>query len=90
MQNPSILKLDVHVISPVIVLPFSSLKPGGELWVLNLGDLSLCTNDACIKPNLTREESAFDIYDVSLKNIKMQYYSSALCYEEGSLRPPLK
>jgi hypothetical protein len=46
MQNQSIMKLDLHLESPIILLP---LKHDGselnETWVLNLGDLKVKTNE---------------------------------------------
>ncbi len=69
------MKLDLHLESPIILLPFK--HDGSELnetWVLNLGDLKVKTNEKACKPNMTNEEKALDMYSISLTEVKMRYF----------------
>ncbi|KAL4496109.1 hypothetical protein ABPG72_015531 [Tetrahymena utriculariae] len=81
MNNSSVLKLNVNLESPVIVLPF---KTDGSLtnecWVLNLGNLSVNTVEDVLKPNLPFEIKALDMYSISLSKIKLSYYPSIQYY----------
>ena len=80
----SILSLKVFLASPIIILPFKhdgNLK--NEVWVLNLGNLSICSNEELIKSQEKEKTAANnkDMFDISLRNIKMQYYNSIADYE---------
>ena len=54
MVSPSVMWLDVHLASPIIVLPFKndgSLR--NEAWIINLGDLTVKSNPAILAENLS-------------------------------------
>ena len=75
MKNSNVLKLNVKLQSPVIILPF--LQDGNlsnECWVAYLGDLSVKTDERILKPNLSDWEKALDIYAIELTQMKFLYF----------------
>lgn len=78
MQNQTLMELRVTLASPVIVIPFylSDDTKKVECWVLNLGNLYVKTGDQILDANVKLQDKIFDIYDIQLKDIKMQYFKS--------------
>jgi len=77
MQNESVMLLDIHLSSPVIILPFKveqSIQE--ETWVVNLGDLSIKSDEKMLDPAIKDEEKAVDMYKIKLQNMNMVYYES--------------
>ena len=89
MKNPSLMTLNVHLESPVIVLPF---KTDGSLtnecWVLDLGNLAVQTVESQLQPNLPFEQKALDMYDISLAKIKLSYFPSVEYYNSYIIADP--
>ena len=75
------MKISAVLASPVIILPFKhdgNLK--NEAWVLRLGDLIVNTNEKILVPNLPPEMKNLDMYDISLREIKMSHFISLEAY----------
>jgi vacuolar protein sorting-associated protein 13A/C len=82
MKNSSVLSLKVQLESPIIVLPFKTDGSlSNECWVLNLGNLGAHTVESVLQPNLSFEERAIDMYDISLSKIKLSYFPSVEFYD---------
>lgn len=83
MVSQTILWLDVHLASPIIVLPFEQEeKEDKECWILNLGDLTVKTNPAILAESIAENDKNKDMFDIKLSDIKMQYFPSLTYYNE--------
>ena len=82
MQNSPVLSVNIHLESPVIVIPFLPTgDPGSECWIMNLGNLDVKTNESILDASIKAEDKIFDIYDINLSQIKLQYYPSYYLFE---------
>lgn len=75
-------RISVKLESPLIIIPFlhnNSLT--NECWKLQSGDLYLFYDPN----NLEKESLLYDIYELGLKQIKLEYYSSLGLLEKGLL-----
>lgn len=79
MKSQTIMKLNILLESPFIIIPFEANNdPSNECWMLNLGTLTVQTNDFLLSKTVAAEEKIFDIYDIQLKNFQMQHFPSVL------------
>jgi hypothetical protein len=77
MQTQTIMKLNVKMETPYIILPFKhNDNLENECWLINLGNLMVQTGSHLLDKNVKPEEKINDIYEISLTDIKMQYFAS--------------
>ena len=75
--------MDINVACPDFVLPFSFDNiMNNECWVLNSGNLTISTYNYC-KENES-ETKAYKIFDINLKDVGFNYYSSVQFYYQKS------
>ncbi|EAR98864.2 PH domain protein (macronuclear) [Tetrahymena thermophila SB210] len=81
MKNDTVLKFNLDLDSPVIVIP---LKQNGmisnQAWVINLGNLKVNTIQDVLKPNLPFEIKALDMYNIQLSKTKLTFFESIELY----------
>ena len=59
--------------APLLILPFHPHNDiNDQCWVFNLGDLAVETDPQVFK----NAKKLYDMYNISLNNIRMQYYKS--------------
>ena len=77
MQAQAIIKINILMESPYIIVPFKhNNDPEVECWLFNLGTLVVKTNNKILDKNINKEEKIYDCYDLQLKDIKMEYFPS--------------
>ena len=77
MQSQTIMKLNVLLESPYIIVPFQANNdPSNECWMLKLGTLKLTTNEFLLLKSVNLEDKIYDIYDIHLQDFKMEYFST--------------
>lgn len=80
------MELDVHLESPIIVLPFKADgRLDNEAWILNLGDLTVKSNPAILKKDLEEQHKFKDMMDIKLTDIKMRYFPELEYYNKYEL-----
>ncbi|KAL4505260.1 hypothetical protein ABPG72_016327 [Tetrahymena utriculariae] len=81
MKNDTVLKFNLDIDSPVIVIPLKSNGiTSNEAWVVNLGNLKINTIEDVLKPNLPFEVKALDMYNMQLSKTKLTYFQSIEVY----------
>lgn len=81
MESKSVLWLDVHLASPIIVLPFKNDGSlNNEAWILNLGDLKIKSDPKMLAENVAPEDKGKDMFNINLTNIGMQYFPTLEFY----------
>lgn len=77
MKSQAILKLDILLASPYVIIPFKpNNDPSNECWMLNLGTLKVKTNEMVLSNSINIEEKIFDIYDIELSDFRMQHFNT--------------
>ena len=75
-------KIDISIAAPLIILPFTQNNDiQAECWVFNLGNLEVKTDDAIFDPN-SEEGKMYDMYNINLKEIRMQYFPSIQFWQQ--------
>ena len=82
-EDQKFLKINIFLASPLILLPFKHNNDlSSESWVINLGNLELNTNSKVLSNSIPIEEKIYDIFDIKLSSIRMQYFPTISFFEE--------
>ena len=76
--------ISINLAAPLIVLPFLPNKPESECWAMDLGKLSVNSRDP-----KTDQEKYYELFEIALKNMKMQYYPSMGALDQKIRDQPL-